>query len=132
MRHFRTVILHHTSRHGSHYDWLLEDPAQPGGLLWAARVIHASDAWLSMGAFTLQPIAPHRRRYLSYEGPISGGRGQVRRVDEGVFVPRLWCEHRTVLDVSLGRFEGRVEMRRVSAACWKASVQREVVPADDW
>jgi hypothetical protein len=25
----------------------------------------------------------HRRRYLRYEGPVSGGRGRVARVDEG-------------------------------------------------
>jgi hypothetical protein len=33
--------------------------------------------------FTAERIGDHRRLYLDYEGPISGGRGSVRRVAEG-------------------------------------------------
>ncbi len=31
----------------------------------------------------VEPLGPHRREYLTYEGEISGGRGRVRRVDAG-------------------------------------------------
>ncbi len=30
-------------------------------------------------------IGDHRKAYLTYEGPLSGNRGTVRRVDEGSF-----------------------------------------------
>lgn len=35
-----------------------------------------------------EEIAPHRRLYLDYEGPVSGGRGVVRRVAAGT--ARVW------------------------------------------
>jgi len=35
-----------------------------------------------------EEIAPHRRFYLDYEGPVSGGRGVVRRVAAGT--ARVW------------------------------------------
>jgi DNA polymerase Ligase (LigD) len=31
------------------------------------------------------PVGPHRLVYLDYEGPVSGGRGNVRRFDAGTF-----------------------------------------------
>ena len=36
-------------------------------------------------AVVAQRLADHRRAYLSYQGPVSGGRGEVRRVDAGEF-----------------------------------------------
>ena len=33
----------------------------------------------------VEPLADHRRAYLDYEGPVSGGRGEVRRWDAGDF-----------------------------------------------
>lgn len=32
-------------------------------------------------------ISDHRRAYLEYEGPVSGGRGEVIRVDRGTWRP---------------------------------------------
>lgn len=32
-------------------------------------------------------IVDHRRAYLEYEGPISGNRGEVQRVDQGTWTP---------------------------------------------
>jgi len=39
------------------------------------------------GAFPIDclRIQDHRKRYLDYEGPISGGRGSVSRVDGGTY-----------------------------------------------
>ncbi len=88
------VILHHTLPDGSsHWDlcldqgenlatWqLLEDPAG-----------FASDRIVEIPA---RRIADHRREYLDYQGPISGGRGHVTRIDRGSFRtsvrrPDLW------------------------------------------
>lgn len=41
-----------------------------------------------LGVCTVQArrIGDHRRAYLDYEGPVSGNRGQVRRVDRGTYV----------------------------------------------
>ncbi|MBX9677130.1 MAG: hypothetical protein K2X38_00100 [Gemmataceae bacterium] len=32
-----------------------------------------------------EPLATHRKAYLDYEGPVSGGRGKIKRVDAGTY-----------------------------------------------
>lgn len=79
----RSVILRHTLADGSwHRDWLIEPPgATEGGEDIADLVAFrlAPDAPTPEGdrAFECEHLPPHRRRYLRYEGPISGNRGRV-------------------------------------------------------
>jgi hypothetical protein len=47
--------------------WALESKPQSGEMVWASK------------------LADHRIAYLEYEGPISGNRGDVQRVDEGEY-----------------------------------------------
>ena len=64
-----------------HFDLLLEDPSLPGDRrcrTWRLR----ADPRASGAAFGAA-IEPHRAGYLDYEGPVSGGRGAVRRLDGG-------------------------------------------------
>ncbi|MEM6315195.1 MAG: hypothetical protein AAF743_13970 [Planctomycetota bacterium] len=71
----RYVILHHTGYEEDHFDVMVE--REPGGMLRTWR----SATWPIRGPVT--PIHDHRRKYLDYEGPISGDRGEVRRVASG-------------------------------------------------
>jgi hypothetical protein len=78
------VLLHHKLSDKEHWDLCLDlgellatwqvlgDPTKPDKTNhhWPAR-----------------RIADHRRAYLEYEGPISGGRGEVTRVDRGTWRP---------------------------------------------
>jgi hypothetical protein len=83
----RFVLLRHdcppSSGKPSHWDLMLE---RDGALLtWSLPVLPA--AWQKTGGATT-PIAvtrlpDHRLAYLDYEGPVSGDRGEVRRVDAG-------------------------------------------------
>ncbi|HEX7008513.1 MAG TPA: hypothetical protein VF184_00935 [Phycisphaeraceae bacterium] len=123
-----TVLLLHTTSQGRHHDWFIGDPRQAGmadARLWTARVAHASRHWARLGRFALTPLPPHRRHYLRYQGPISGGRGSVQRVDAGWVIPLLWTESRIVLDVHLRMFCGRIELRRVHDQRWEAFCPRE-------
>jgi len=59
-----------------------------------------------------EPLGDHRLAYLDYEGPVSGNRGSVRRLDRGTFetidqTPSGW-------EVALagGLLRGRVSLRR--------------------
>lgn len=102
----RFVLLHHTGWPGrdDHYDLMLQmeegagefDPVLktfasltdecPDGRSHAdsrARGAAAGDP--SAQTNLLRLIADHRRAYLTLEGPLSGGRGCVTRVDEGDF-----------------------------------------------
>lgn len=62
---------------GDHYDVMFESS---GGLeTWA--VMRSPDAIAQVA----HRLDLHRAAYLDYEGPISGGRGEVRRVDAGLY-----------------------------------------------
>jgi hypothetical protein len=105
------VILHHTGHGPEHWDlmlevgeslatWqLLEDPHRIGGeALNACR------------------IGDHRRAYLTLEGPVSGGRGRVKRIDRGTFewverTERSWII-RLQGDLLQGTFKLALEHRR--------------------
>jgi hypothetical protein len=46
-------------------------------------------------AVDAQQLGHHRKSYLDYEGPLSGNRGQVHRIDSGSYVgeqssPTIW------------------------------------------
>jgi len=83
------VVLHHTGHGSAHFDLLFEDADDPGGGLTTFRCPRwppaVGDAW--------EELPPHRRAYLTYEGPVSGGRGEVRRIDAGrCDVHTLWID----------------------------------------
>lgn len=73
----RFVILEHDWPF-LHWDFLLES----GNLLRAWRLLQP----VTLGQWIeAQPLPDHRLVYLEYEGPVSGNRGEVRRVGAGRF-----------------------------------------------
>lgn len=86
MRRAAFVLLEHDQRAAAdpsgpvlHWDLMVEQP--DGGLLATWR-LHGNPL---RGRFPLRAerIADHRRAYLLHEGPVSGGRGLVRRLAQG-------------------------------------------------
>ena len=73
----RYAVLHHTGHGPPHYDLLFE--TSPGSPLLTFR----SPVWPVTGEVQLAQLADHRPMYLDYEGPVSGGRGEVRAVARG-------------------------------------------------
>ena len=99
----RFVILHHVVAGGEHWDLML---AHGGVLLtWQLAREPIDAASLPIPA---KRIADHRSAYLEYEGPISGGRGHVVRVDRGtVSIDRLtdrYCQVELLGERLTGRF----------------------------
>lgn len=77
----RYAILRHTGHGDTHYDLLLEVAGRE-----SLRTIQLAKWPLAVGeSCTARELPPHRRVYLEYEGEISGGRGEVTRVDEGSY-----------------------------------------------
>ncbi|HEY1785859.1 MAG TPA: DNA polymerase ligase N-terminal domain-containing protein [Pirellulales bacterium] len=78
----RFVVLRHETPPGdprpTHWDFMLETAA--GLRTWALESQPADGCWLAADGLPL-----HRAVYLTFEGPISGGRGTVTRWDEGRF-----------------------------------------------
>jgi len=82
-----TVLLWHDmppeSDVASHVDWLLAmEPAGTSPL--KTFRLKRSLCELPIGAELIaEPIGDHRPAYLTYEGPVSGNRGSVRRLASG-------------------------------------------------
>jgi hypothetical protein len=73
------VILLHSGHGARHYDLMLE---QAEGL--ATWQVAQDPAALPAGArLPARRLPDHRRAYLTYEGPVSGGRGSVQRIHAG-------------------------------------------------
>jgi hypothetical protein len=81
-----TVQLRHELPDGTwHIDWMLDlDPVGEGPLT-TLRLPGRVDELAPGDRMSAERIADHRRRYLTYEGPIGEGRGSVVRVAEGLF-----------------------------------------------
>lgn len=117
------ALLRHQTQAGSHFDWLLGIPgseSDPAARLWTARVDLPSTHWRDAGKLTLTRLPDHRRIYLTYQGPISGGRGQVIRVDQGQVLPLLWTATRIHLDVQFTHYQGIAELHKLTGDRWLA------------
>jgi hypothetical protein len=77
----RYVVLHHQGVADPHFDLMFE--WRNDGPLTTLRYSH----WPPIDPDRFERLPDHRRQYLDYEGPISGGRGFVRRVAFG------FCTH---------------------------------------
>lgn len=87
----RYVILSH-DHPVQHWDLMFES----GAVLRTWRLEAVPEAGVVVAA---EAIADHRRAYLDYEGPVSGGRGTVTRWETGTF---------ELLDHQPGRLVARV------------------------
>ena len=90
----RFVLLHHTGApDGDHYDLMLE---RDGALA----------TWRLASADVTGPavrIDDHRLAYLDYEGPVSDGRGEVRRIEAGTYEVDSWSAERVRVRLASGR-----------------------------
>ena len=116
-----TTLLHHLGYGAPHYDWLLA--RDDDGPLLTFRVDRPTADWLDAGRLELTPLGEHRRVYLTYEGPVSGGRGTVSRVDHGIHRPGIWAPNRIVTSVFWQDATLKMELFRQSDALWLADVE---------
>ncbi len=105
----RFRVLRHDSPRGLHYDLLLETAT--------LLVTFALDREPFPGTTgKAEPLPDHRRRYLEYEGPISGDRGSVAEWDGGTYL--IMRRNEQILEIAVeGRvLKGRIVLRLVDAA----------------
>lgn len=99
----RFVILEHDHPH-LHWDLMIEW----GGHLKTWRLSAPPTRHESVRA---EPLADHRLMYLDYEGPVSGGRGQVIRWDSGHVVEVLQEVGAWSLQLSGRRLNGTIRLQ---------------------
>ena len=121
------ILLRHDTPDGSwHFDWMLATaPADSGLPLMTFRVALRPDQ-PGTDSFDAERIGDHRAAYLTFEGPLTEGRGSVRREASGtcrvrqngsVLIVELiepnttWVGAPRVPDTALYRFE-RADARR--------------------
>jgi hypothetical protein len=97
--------------------WSLESLPAAWALALEARTGDAASVVDAGGVVAIR-LAEHRLAYLDYEGPVSGGRGEVSRVDRGDYrvvevTDELFC-----VDVVGAALEGVVRLERVEGARW--------------
>ncbi len=85
MDRLRFALLEHQTSEGVHWDLLIEVRDRERLATWR---IYADPRGRS-DPVPCERIADHRPLYLDYEGPISGNRGRVRRIDAGT---ALWID----------------------------------------
>ncbi|MAT80025.1 MAG: hypothetical protein CMJ29_00075 [Phycisphaerae bacterium] len=77
-----TVQLRHVEPGGdAHIDWMLSHDEH--SLLVTIKLKDRLEALEAGSRMTGIFLGDHRRRYLTYEGPLSDGRGEVSRVASG-------------------------------------------------
>jgi len=95
------IARHSGAAQGDHYDLLLES----GEALATWRLRHTNFE----NQQPAQKIQEHRKKYLDYEGDISGGRGTVKIWDTGTYVPDVWGDKR--IQISLAGTQLKVRLR---------------------
>jgi hypothetical protein len=101
----RFVVLEHHWQ-GVHWDLMLE--AGPALRTWALECLPEPGIEIEARA-----LPDHRLAYLDYEGPISGDRGRVRRVEAGTFEPVVWGPDRVVVRLRGVQVIGVAELVRL-------------------
>ena len=95
------ALLHHERPDGSsHFDWMIQPDGPPTTPLITFRIERRLDD-AGLESFRARPLPDHRYVYLSYQGPVSGGRGKVTRL------LKLPCE---ILERSSDTFAVRVDL----------------------
>ena len=124
----RFVLLYHECPPGcerpSHWDFMLEagDTLRTWALAespraWKAaqsktQALHPSCPELSAhDSVRALPLGDHRRDYLDFEGPLSGNRGAVTRIDEGLFEFASVASTKLQIDILGTGLQGRVSLR---------------------
>lgn len=82
---FCFTVLHHalpaTAQRSSHWDFLMEHPSLDAEKVLCFEALTPVSSWTA--PTKLNRLPNHRKMYLTYEGPISEGRGHVTQVASG-------------------------------------------------
>ncbi|MFW6133541.1 MAG: DNA polymerase ligase N-terminal domain-containing protein [Planctomycetota bacterium] len=114
------VIHEHHRGRSVHYDLMLGPPARDAEAPLATWRLEQDPADQPPGlSQPARRIADHGRHFLSYEGPLRAGRGEVRMHDSGTCTTRSSTAGLWLIDLHGRRIEGAFELRRVADDRWR-------------
>lgn len=109
------VILRHRlppeSARADHYDLMLEDGESL--LTWAIVDLP------NVQPQTAEELPPHRREYLTYEGPVSSNRGHVARVALGTFEWLQRHEGQLIVATQDSTRAAELHLERLEGKSWR-------------
>lgn len=111
----RFVILDHDHPF-PHLDFMIES----GDRLRSWRLLGEPAPARTLAA---EGIGDHRKDYLDYTGPVSGGRGRVERWDAGTFALNEETADEVRLTLWGDRIKGRVILRRREGDSWNWQIE---------
>jgi len=103
----------------AHLDLLME--LQPGGPLASWRLLATPEELDPVDAppLSAEQQPDHRREYLTYEGPVSGDRGHVHRVDTGTLIVLARSPRHVRFTLAGLRMRGTFALRHVEGNRWE-------------
>lgn len=100
----------------THWDLMLQQPGTASLQTWCfIELPRTTDG------VTAQLSADHRKDYLTYEGAISGGRGEVRRVAAGSYVRRSHGPDRFELTLQAEDWHAVWRFQQIDSAAWQVT-----------
>ena len=109
----RFVILHHRLDDGEHWDLMLEH----GDVLLTWQLLREPVDASSL-PIPARRIADHRKAYLDYEGPVSGDRGTVQRIDRGTVEFKTTVDDQFVFKLDGTKLRGSFVLGRKHGNQW--------------
>ena len=111
--HGRFVIQQHSGFGPTHFDLMLET-----GEALATRQLASLPSNQPGQSMPARKLPDHRSAYLTYEGPVSGGRGEVRIVERGSWRAVSTTPARWEVDLAGEVLAGRYVLEHVEAEQW--------------
>lgn len=116
----RFVILEHDYP-TTHWDLMLESDS-------VLRTWRLTRPPQSGEAFDATVVFDHRLFYLDYQGPISGGRGNVVRWEWGTFKELEMNASRLAVHLTGERLAGVLVLERAEGDAWRGEFQARTTP----
>ncbi|MBN1846730.1 MAG: hypothetical protein JW810_13685 [Sedimentisphaerales bacterium] len=104
-----------------HWDLMLAE----GDHLATWRVPAAPARW-TPEPLACRRIADHRRKYLSYEGPLSDDRGAVQIVAAGNYRPIRITADQWHIRLESDRISGTLNLQKIQDDQWQLSFQGDI------
>ena len=106
------VIQIHSGHGPFHYDLMLAC----GGALATWRLSRSPAGWDGSGPILAEKLADHRLEYLTYAGPVSTGRGEVKPLDAGTYETIVADQQRWRIHLHGKCVQGTFELKRKEQA----------------
>jgi bifunctional non-homologous end joining protein LigD len=110
----RFVIQEHTIDSDVHWDFMLE----LGGILQTYRLDKAPAQILHLAAGAVK-IFDHPLKFLTYQGPVNKGRGNVRIIESGTYKMVHQAHNRIELDLNGKILKGKFTLNHIEGDNWQ-------------